>query len=86
MDLYEYQAKELFAQHGVPTQSGIVVDTPAAAKEAAASIGATVVVNDDPGRRQRGPRWRPRSGAIIDFDAAREEQFFINKGADDGDI
>ena len=44
MDLYEYQAKELFAQHGVPTQSGIVVDTPAAAKEAAASIGATVVV------------------------------------------
>ena len=25
MDLYEYQAKELFAKHGVPTQSGIVV-------------------------------------------------------------
>ncbi len=44
MDLYEYQAKELFAQHGVPTQSGIVVNTPAAAKEAAATIGATVVV------------------------------------------
>ena len=44
MDLYEYQAKDLFAKHGVPTQSGIVVTTAQAAKEAAATIGTTVVV------------------------------------------
>ncbi|MBI1378438.1 MAG: ADP-forming succinate--CoA ligase subunit beta [Frankiales bacterium] len=44
MDLYEYQAKELFAQHGVPTQSGEVVRTPHQAKEAAERIGGLVVV------------------------------------------
>jgi len=44
VDLYEYQAKDLFAKHGVPTQTGIVVTTPEAAKEAAEKIGTTVVV------------------------------------------
>ena len=44
MDLYEFQAKDLFAKHGVPTQSGEVVRTPQAAKEAAARIGGLVVV------------------------------------------
>ena len=44
MDLYEYQAKELFALHGVPTQAGDVVHTPQAAKEAAERIGGLVVV------------------------------------------
>ncbi len=44
MDLYEYQAKELFAKHGVPTQAGEVVRTPKHAQEAAARIGGLVVV------------------------------------------
>ena len=44
MDLYEFQAKDLFAKHGVPTQSGEVVRTPQAAKEAATRIGGLVVV------------------------------------------
>ena len=44
MDLYEYQAKEMFAQHGVPTQVGIVVETPEEARAAAEQIGGTVVV------------------------------------------
>ena len=44
MDLYEYQAKELFAEHGVATQLGVVVEDPKAAGEAAAEIGGTVVV------------------------------------------
>jgi succinyl-CoA synthetase beta subunit len=44
VDLYEYQAKELFAKHGVPTQSGIVVTTAEDARDAAERIGATVVV------------------------------------------
>jgi len=44
VDLYEYQAKELFAAHGVPTQAGEVVTTAAAARAAAERIGGTVVV------------------------------------------
>ncbi len=44
MDLYEYQAKDLFARHGVPTQSGEVVRSPQHAKEAAERIGGLVVV------------------------------------------
>ena len=44
MDLFEYQAKELFARHGVPTLPGTNVTTPEAAREAAAAIGTAVVV------------------------------------------
>ncbi len=44
MDLYEYQAKELFAAHNVPTQSGDVVTTPADAQDAAERIGGLVVI------------------------------------------
>ncbi len=44
MDLYEYQAKELFAKHGVPTQSGEVVTEAQAAEAAAQRIGGAVVV------------------------------------------
>ena len=44
MDLYEYQAKELFAKHGVPTQSGEVVTAAEDARAAAERIGGPVVV------------------------------------------
>ncbi|MCU0279424.1 MAG: ADP-forming succinate--CoA ligase subunit beta [Candidatus Nanopelagicales bacterium] len=44
MDLYEYQAKELFAKHGVPTQTGEVVTDAQAAGQAADRIGGAVVV------------------------------------------
>jgi succinyl-CoA synthetase beta subunit len=44
VDLYEYQAKELFAAHGVPVLPGEVADTPEEAKAAAARIGTAVVV------------------------------------------
>jgi succinyl-CoA synthetase beta subunit len=44
MDLYEYQAKDLFAKHGVPTQSGEVVTDAASAAGAAERIGGLVVV------------------------------------------
>jgi succinyl-CoA synthetase beta subunit len=44
VDLYEYQAKELFAAHGVPVLPGTVVDTPEAAESAAGELGRTVVV------------------------------------------
>jgi succinyl-CoA synthetase beta subunit len=44
MDLYEYQARDLFERHGVPVLKGIVATTPADARAAAAEIGGTVVV------------------------------------------
>ncbi len=44
MDLYEYQAKDLFAAHGVPVLPGAVATTPAQARAAAERFGQTVVV------------------------------------------
>jgi succinyl-CoA synthetase beta subunit len=44
VDLYEYQAKELFAKHGVPTQSGEIVTDASEAAAAADRIGGLVVV------------------------------------------
>jgi succinyl-CoA synthetase beta subunit len=44
VDLYEYQAKDLFAAHGVPVLPGKTVDTAEAAEAAAAELGTAVVV------------------------------------------
>ena len=44
MDLYEYQAKDLFDRYGVPVLPGIVAETPEAVREAAEQLGGTVVV------------------------------------------
>lgn len=44
MDLYEYEAKDLFAKHGVPVIGGAVVTTPEAAADAAVAIGGRVVI------------------------------------------
>ena len=44
MDLYEYQARDIFEAYGVPVLRGITATTPAEAKEAAAKIGTPVVV------------------------------------------
>ena len=44
MDLYEYQAKDLFGAHGVPVLPGKVADTPDDARAIAAELGQTVVV------------------------------------------
>jgi succinyl-CoA synthetase beta subunit len=44
VDLYEYQAKDLFAAHGVPVLPGRTVDTAADAEAAAGEIGTAVVV------------------------------------------
>ncbi|GAB2679716.1 ADP-forming succinate--CoA ligase subunit beta [Kribbella swartbergensis] len=44
MDLMEYQAKELFARHGVPVTLGRVIEDPADAAGAAAELGGRVVV------------------------------------------
>lgn len=44
MDLFEYQAKELFAKHGVPTTPGRVTDTVADARAIAEEIGKPVMI------------------------------------------
>jgi succinyl-CoA synthetase beta subunit len=44
VDLMEYQAKELFAKHGVATTLGIVVETAEDAKAAAEKLGGVTVV------------------------------------------
>jgi len=44
VDLYEYQARDLFESYGVPVLAGLIADTPEEAKAAAEKIGGTVVV------------------------------------------
>ena len=44
MDLFEYQARDLFEQYGVPVLAGKIADTPEEAEAAAKAIGGTVVV------------------------------------------
>ncbi|MEI7550022.1 MAG: ATP-grasp domain-containing protein, partial [Actinomycetes bacterium] len=44
MDLYEYQARDLFESHGVPVLKGSVATTVAEAVSAAEAIGGVVVV------------------------------------------
>lgn len=43
MDLYEYQARDLFEKHGVPVLRGVVAEIPEQASEAAAKLGTPVV-------------------------------------------
>ncbi|MCS0498725.1 ADP-forming succinate--CoA ligase subunit beta [Protaetiibacter mangrovi] len=44
MDLYEYQARDMFEKYGVPVLAGIVADTPAEARAAAEKLGGVTVV------------------------------------------
>lgn len=44
MDLYEYQARDMFEKHGVPVLQGLIADTPGEAKKAAEKIGGLTVV------------------------------------------
>lgn len=44
MDLFEYQARDLFEKHGVPVLGGVVAEDPAAAKAAAQQLATPVVV------------------------------------------
>ena len=44
MDLFEYQARDLFEKYNVPVLKGLIADTPEQAQKAAEQIGGTVVV------------------------------------------
>ena len=68
MDLYEYQAKELFATHGVPVLPGRTVETP---EEAAAMRARIAQVEARPGfggiddPRCFNPDWRDLYAATV---------------------
>src|SRR3954452_18986047 len=44
VDLFEYQARDLFAAHGVPVLDAVVASTPDEARAAAEKLGAELVV------------------------------------------
>ncbi|WP_199433419.1 ATP-grasp domain-containing protein, partial [Qaidamihabitans albus] len=44
MDLYEYQARDVFAAHGVPVLAGEVADNPEGVQAVAERLGGPVVV------------------------------------------
>ena len=44
MDLFEYQARDMFEKHGVPVLQGKVATTPAEARQAAEALGGGTVV------------------------------------------
>jgi len=44
VDLFEYQARDLFEKHGVPVLPGIVAETPEEVRAAAESLGGVTVV------------------------------------------
>jgi len=44
VDLFEYQARDLFEAYGVPVLAGLTADTPEEARAAAEKLGGTVVV------------------------------------------
>lgn len=73
VDLYEYQAKELFGVHGVPVVPGYVCTTPAEAKSAAEKIGSTVVVKAQVKTGGRGKAGGVKLAETPDEAAARAE-------------
>jgi len=44
VDLFEYQARDLFAKHGVPVLGGVVATTPQEARQAAEKLGSDLFV------------------------------------------
>ena len=68
MDLFEYQAKELFAKHGVPVTPGAVAYSVADARRAAEQFGGTVVV-----KAQVKTGGRGKAGGVKLADYARRQ-------------
>ncbi|MBN9609286.1 MAG: succinate--CoA ligase subunit beta [Actinobacteria bacterium 69-20] len=66
MDLYEYQAKELFAAHDVPVSPGIVVTSVDEAVAAAEKLGTPVMVKSQVKTGGRGKAGGVKFAATID--------------------
>ncbi|MET9274962.1 ADP-forming succinate--CoA ligase subunit beta [Kribbella sp. NPDC003557] len=71
MDLMEYQAKELFARHGVPVTLGRVIEDPADAADAARELGGRVVVKAQVKTGGRGKAGGVKLAAAPDEATAR---------------
>jgi succinyl-CoA synthetase beta subunit len=71
VDLFEYQARDLFESHGVPVLAGAVATTPEEAYEAANSMAGKVVV-----KAQVKVGGRGKAGGVklaVDAQDAREK-------------
>ncbi len=73
VDLYEYQARDMFEKHGVPVLRGIVADTPDEARAAAEKIGGVTVVKAQVKTGGRGKAGGVKVAKTPDeaFDAAK---------------
>lgn len=69
MDLFEYQARDLFEAHGVPVLGGAVAFTPEEAGAAAASMGGRVVV-----KAQVKVGGRGKAGGVKLAESAKDAQ------------
>ncbi len=72
MNLHEYQAKQLFAEYGLPVSQGIAVDTPEEAAKATATIGGDKWVV----KAQVHAGGRGKAGGVKLVDSAAEAQEF----------
>ncbi len=72
VDLFEYQARDLFESYGVPVLPGIVADTAEEVRTAAEKLGVTVVVKAQvkPGGRGKAGGVKVAQSADAAFEAA----------------
>ena len=75
MNLHEYQAKQLFAEYGLPVSTGYAVDTPQAAAEAARKIGGDKWVV----KVQVHAGGRGKAGGVKLVDTPAEAEAFAKK-------
>jgi succinyl-CoA synthetase beta subunit len=73
VDLFEYQARDIFAAHGVPVLGGEVAETPEQARAVAERIGGPVVVKAQVKTGGRGKAGGVRLAADADAAAANAE-------------
>jgi len=76
VDLFEYQARDLFESYGVPVLAGIVADTPDEVRAAAEKLGGTVVVKAQVKAGGRGKAGGVKVAHNPDDAAAASEKIF----------
>ena len=76
MDLFEYQARDLFESYGVPVLAGIIADTPEEVRAAAEKLGGTVVVKAQVKAGGRGKAGGVKVAHNPDDAAAASESIF----------
>ena len=75
MNLHEYQAKQLFAEYGLPVSKGIAADTAEEAAEATTKIGGNKWVV----KAQVHAGGRGKAGGVALVESAEKAQEFANK-------